>query len=138
MSETIYKASCFCGSVEIETSGTPTMMGYCHCKDCASWSASPITAATLWPQESVKVVKGEEHICTFNKTEHTYRKFCRKCGGHLMADHPGMALGDVYAAVLKDFTFEPTLHVHYETKTVSVKDGLPKFKGAPGEEMLPD
>ena len=138
MSETIYKASCFCGSVEIETSGTPTMMGYCHCKDCASWSASPITAATLWPQESVKVVKGEEHICTFNKTEHTYRKFCRKCGGHLMADHPGMALVDVYAAVLKDFTFEPTLHVHYETKTVSVKDGLPKFKGAPGEEMLPD
>ena len=138
MSETIYKASCFCGSVEIETSGTPTMMGYCHCKDCASWSASPITAATLWPQESVKVVKGENHISTFNKTEHTYRKFCRKCGGHLMADHPGMALVDVYAAVFKDFTFEPTLHVHYETKTVSVKDGLPKFKGAPGEEMLPD
>ena len=138
MSETTYKGNCFCGSVEIETSGTPAMMGYCHCKDCASWSASPITAATLWPQESVKVVKGEEHICTFNKTEHTYRKFCRKCGGHLMADHPGMALVDVYAAVLKDFTFEPTLHVHYETKTVSVKDGLPKFKGAPGEEMLPD
>ena len=138
MSETIYKASCFCGSVEIETSGTPTMMGYCHCKDCASWSASPITAATLWPQESVKVVKGENHISTFNKTEHTYRKFCRKCGGHLMADHPGMGLVDVYAAVLKDFTFEPTLHVHYETKTVSVKDSLPKFKGAPVGEMLPD
>ncbi|SVB69718.1 uncharacterized protein METZ01_LOCUS222572, partial [marine metagenome] len=40
MSEITYKASCFCGSVEIETSGTPAMMGYCHCKDCASWSAS--------------------------------------------------------------------------------------------------
>ena len=138
MSEIAYKASCFCGSVEIETSGTPAMMGYCHCKDCASWSASPITAATLWPQESVKVVKGEDHISTFNKTEHTYRKFCRKCGGHLMANHPEIALVDVYATVLKDFTFEPTLHVHYETKTVSVKDGLPKFKGSPGGEMLPD
>ena len=45
-----------------------------------------------------------------------------------MADHPGMGLVDVYAAVLKDFTFEPTLHVHYETKTVSVKDRLPKFQ----------
>ena len=138
MNEITYKASCFCGSVEIETSGAPTMMGYCHCKDCASWSASPITTATLWPQKSVKVVKGEEHICTFNKTEHTYRKFCRKCGGHLMADHPGMELVDVYAVILKDFPFEPTIHVHYETKTVSVKDGLPKFKGAPEGEMLPD
>ena len=138
MSETTYKGCCFCGSVEIETSGAPAMMGYCHCKDCASWSASPITAATLWPQKSVKVVKGEEYICTFNKTEHTYRKFCRKCGGHLMADHPEMKLVDVYAAILKDFTFEPTLHVHYETKTVSVKDGLPKFMGPPDGEMLPD
>ena len=138
MTEITYKGSCFCGSVEIETSGAPAMMGYCHCKDCASWSASPITAATLWPQESIKVVKGEGNICTYNKTEHTYRKFCRKCGGHLIADHPEMALVDVYPAILKDFPFEPTLHVHYETKTVSVKDGLPKFKAAPGGEMLPD
>ena len=55
-----------------------------------------------------------------------------------MADHPEIELVDVYAAVLKDFTFEPTLHVHYEKKTVWVKDGLPKVKGAPGGEMLPD
>ena len=55
-----------------------------------------------------------------------------------MADHPEIELVDVYAAILKDFTFEPTLHVHYETKTVSVKDGLPKFKGGPAGEMLPD
>ena len=75
MSETTYNGSCFCGSVEIVTSGAPAMMGYCHCKDCASWSASPITAATLWPQESVKGVKGEEHISTFNKTEHSTASF---------------------------------------------------------------
>ena len=55
-----------------------------------------------------------------------------------MANHPEIALVDVYAAVLKDFKFEPTLHVHYVTKPGSGKDGLPKFKGAPGGEMLPD
>ena len=143
MSETTYKGSCFCGAVEIEATGAPEKMGYCHCKDCAAWAAAPINAATLWPQESVKVVKGEEHIGTFNKTEHSYRKFCRKCGGHLMADHPGMGLVDVYAVVLRDFLFEPMFHLHYENKTVSVKDGLPKFKDAPqalggSGEMLPD
>ena len=41
-----------------------------------------------------------------------------------MADQPEMGLVDVYAAVLEDFSFEPTLHDHYETKTVSVKAGL--------------
>ena len=55
-----------------------------------------------------------------------------------MAYHSEMELVDVYPSILKDFPFEPTLHVHYENKTVSVKDGLPKFKGAPGGEMLPD
>ena len=143
MSETTYKGSCFCGSVEFEATGAPAKMGYCHCGDCASWSASPITAFTLWPPESVKVVRGEENVGTFNKTENSYRKFCNKCGGHLFADHPGMGLVDIYAAVLQDFPFEPMLHVNYKTKTVSVKDGLPKFKDLPeplggSGEMLPD
>ena len=55
-----------------------------------------------------------------------------------MADHPEIGMVDVYAVVLRDFPFEPTLHVHYETKTVSVKDGLPKFKDSPDGEMLPE
>ena len=143
MSETTYKGSCFCGSVEFEATGAPAKMGYCHCGDCASWSASPINAFTLWPPESVKVVRGEEHVGTFNKTENSYRKFCKMCGGHLMADHPGMGLVDIYAPVLSDFPFEPMLHVNYKSKTVSVKDGLPKFKDLPeplggSGEMLPD
>ena len=143
MSEPKYKVSCFCGSVEFEATGAPAKMGYCHCGDCASWSASPINAFTLWPPESVKVVRGEEHVGTFNKTEKSCRKFCNKCGGHLMADHPEMGLVDIYAAVLEDFPFEPVLHVNYENKTVSVKDGLPKFKDLPeplggSGEVLPD
>ena len=143
MSENTYKGSCFCGSVEIEATGSPAKMGYCHCEDCASWSAAPINAFTLWPPENVKVVSGEEHVVTFNKTENSYRKFCKNCGGHLMAEHPEMGLVDVYAAVLTDFSFEPMLHVNYKSKTVSVKDGLPKFKDLPeplggSGEMLPD
>ena len=60
-----------------------------------------------------------------------------------MADHPGMGLVDIYAAVLLDFPFEPMLHVNYKNKPVSVKDGLPKFKDLPeplggSGEMLPD
>ena len=30
----VYKGSCFCGAVEIEVSGAPAAMGYCHCDDC--------------------------------------------------------------------------------------------------------
>jgi hypothetical protein len=50
-----------------------------------------------------------------------------------MTDHPGMKLVDVYAPLLQGFTHQPTLHVHYANKSVSVKDGLPKFKDLPSQ-----
>ena len=138
-----YKAACFCGAVEVEVSGAPAAMGYCHCDDCQAWSASPINAFSLWPQGNVKVTKGEDQVGTYNKTENSYRKFCTTCGGHVMSDHPGMKLVDVYANLLQGFTFQPGVHVHYANRMVSVPDGLPKFRDMPSEfggsgETLPD
>jgi hypothetical protein len=43
----IYSGACFCGAVELEVSGQPEAMGYCHCQSCRSWAASPVNAFTL-------------------------------------------------------------------------------------------
>ena len=139
----VHKASCFCGAVELEATGKPTFAGYCHCRDCQAWSAAPINAFSLWPSSSVRVTRGEADIATFHKTENSYRKYCRVCGGHLMTDHPRMRLVDVYANLLQGFTHQPTLHANYGSKMVSVRDGLPKFRDLPAElggsgEKLPD
>ena len=138
-----YKGTCFCGAVEFEATGAPAVIGYCHCDDCKVWSGAPINAFSLWAPDNVRITKGEANVGAFNKTENSYRKFCKVCGGHLMTDHPGMKLVDVYASVIQGFTHEPTLHVHYGNKMVSVKDGLPKFKDLPTDfggsgEMLPE
>lgn len=127
----VYSGSCFCGEVQFELTGAPEAMGYCHCSDCAAWAAAPINAFSLWSPEKVTVTKGEDNICTYNKTENSYRKSCKSCGGHLMTDHPGMKRVDVYANVVANFKHEPALHVFYGEKTVSVKDGLPKYKDMP-------
>jgi hypothetical protein len=128
-----YKASCFCGAVELEVTGTPVIAGYCHCRDCQAWSAAPVNAFSLWKSDSVRVTRGEAEIGSFHKTENSYRKFCKRCGGHLMTDHPRMRLIDVYANLLQGYTHQPTLHAHYGSKTLSVKDGLPKFRDLPAE-----
>jgi predicted GNAT family acetyltransferase len=138
-----YRARCFCGAVELEVTGEPAFAGYCHCRDCQAWSAAPINAFSLWKSGSVRVTKGEADIGTFHKTENSYRKFCRVCGGHLMTDHPRTRLIDVYANLLQGYTHVPTLHANYGSKMVSVRDGLPKFRDLPAElggsgESLPD
>ena len=92
-----------------------------------------MNAFTLWEPDSVKVVKGEEHLLQYNKTENTDRKWCAKCGGHVMAGHPGLKLIDVYAAIIPSVEFQPGIHVNYAETVLPMKDGLPKMKDFPSE-----
>ena len=131
--ESTYEGSCFCGAVKFTATGAPAAMGYCHCGSCRLWSAGPVNAFTLWPQDAVKVTKGAEHIGVIAKVPNSHRKWCKLCGGHLMTDHPEWKLVDVYSAVLPDLTFQPGVHANYESTVLRMKDGLPKLKNFPPE-----
>ncbi|BBU32011.1 aldehyde-activating protein (plasmid) [Burkholderia sp. THE68] len=126
-----YHGQCFCGVVRFTVSGKPEGMGYCHCESCRRWSAGPVNAFTLWKPEALNVTHGGDAIGTYNNTEHSYRKWCKACGGHVFTEHPGLGLIDVYAAVIADFPYEPCVHVHYAESTLPMKDGLPKMKDLP-------
>lgn len=133
MSSNQHHGQCFCGAVEVTATGTPFAMGYCHCKDCRAWSAGPINAFTLWKRDEVNVTKGKESVGNFALTDASQRKFCTKCGGHVMSDHPGSDFIDVYAAILPTLKFEAGIHVNYESAVIRIKDGLPKMKDFPAE-----
>jgi hypothetical protein len=128
-----HAGSCFCGTVNIEVAGAPVAMGYCHCHSCRSWSAAPVNAFTLWKPGNVKVTKGAAFLGAYRKTAKSHRRFCTKCGGHVMTDHPEMGLTDVYAAMLPGIGFQPVIHVNYAEAVLPVRDGLPKMKDFPAE-----
>jgi hypothetical protein len=92
--------------VQLTVTGEPVAMGYCHCESCRHWSAGPVNAFTLWPPDSVRITRGADNIGTYNKSPHSYRKWCKTCGGHILSEHPGMNLTDVYAAVIPDLPFK--------------------------------
>jgi len=138
-----HTGTCFCGAVEIEVTGEPEAMGYCHCSSCRSWSAGPVNAFTLWKPENVKVTRGAAFVGEFRKTANSERKFCTKCGGHLMSAHPSLGLTDVYAATIPSVAFVPGVHVNYAETVLRIKDGLPKMKDFPSAmggsgETLPE
>ncbi|MBK1870759.1 GFA family protein [Aestuariivirga sp. YIM B02566] len=128
-----YKGSCFCGAVTLEISGSPEAMGYCHCSSCRSWSGGPVNAFSLWKPEAVKVTAGAEHVASFAKTPLSHRKYCKKCGGHLMTDHPPLGLVDVFAATIPTLDFKPGVHVNYAETVLRMRDGLPKLSDFPAE-----
>ena len=138
-----YKGECFCGTVQVEVSGEPEAMGYCHCLSCRSWSGGPVNAFTLWKPDAVRVSAGEEHIATFQKTEVSQRHYCRTCGGQLMTNHPSLGVVDVFAATLPTLRFVPGVHVNYAETVLPMRDGLPKLKDFPKEfggsgEVVPE
>ena len=124
---------CFCGAVELEVTGSPEAMGYCHCSSCRSWSAAPVTAFTLWKPEAVRITAGKEQVATYSKTKFSQRQYCTKCGGHLLNNHPTIGLVDVYAATIPTLAFTPGVHINYAETVLPMKDGLPKLKDFPKE-----
>ncbi len=130
---TRHKGTCFCGSVEIEVSGTPEGMGYCHCASCRAWSAGPVNAFSLWKPDSVRITRGQDLVGEYAGAPNSLRRYCRKCGGHIMTDHPEWGVTDVFAAAIPTLAFEPGVHVNYAETVLPMRDGLPKFKDFPAE-----
>jgi len=128
-----HKGQCFCGSVQVEVTGGPVAMGYCHCSSCRSWSGALVNAFSLWKPQAVKVTAGAEHVATFQKTPFSQRQYCAKCGGHLMNRHPTIGLVDVYAATIPTLQFLAGVHVNYAETVLPMGDGLPKLKDFPAE-----
>ena len=128
-----YSGGCFCGVVQLEVTGEPEGMGYCHCQSCRSWAAAPVNAFTLWQPDNVRVTAGEEQIKTYQKTSFSQRQSCARCGGHVMTRHPSLGLIDVAAATLPELAFTPGVHINYANAVLPMQDGLPKLKDFPAE-----
>ncbi len=141
MAET-HTGSCYCGAVTLEAQGDPLDMGYCHCENCRRYSTAPLSIFTLWKPETVKITKGSELLGKFNSSEMSNRRYCTKCGGHVMIDHPTLGLADIRVS-LSGLVFKPTVHLNYQEKVLPIKDGLPKLKDFPAAiggsgETLPE
>ena len=132
MSE-LHRGNCYCGAVEIEASGSPVEMGYCHCDACRAYSGAPIKAFTLWKDSDVRVTQGEEFLGSYESSDFSDRRFCTKCGGHVMADHVSIGLVDISPAIIPTFAFHPTVHLNYEDTVLPIKDGLPKLRDFPSQ-----
>jgi hypothetical protein len=83
--------------------------------------------------DNVSILNGEHLLATYKKTARSHRKHCTVCGGHVINGHPGEGMIDILAPVLQGFSYQPTMHVHYGERIMSISDGLPKYNDLPAE-----
>jgi hypothetical protein len=139
----LHVGRCLCGTVEVELTGAPEAMGYCHCSFCRSGSGDPFNAFSLWKRKAFRIKTGERDLVTSRKTAISQLKHCANCGDHLMTDYPTLGLVDVFVAMLPTLAFSPSIHINCAEMVLPVRDGLPKLKDLPAEfggsgEMIAD
>src|SRR3954453_8356908 len=113
-----HTGGCYCGAVEVQATGEPVDMGYCHCNECRRYCTAPVSIFTLWKPEAVKISKGAQYLGKFHGSELSDRRYCTKCGGHVMIDHPTLGLADIRVA-LSGLAFKPTVHLNYEERVLA-------------------
>lgn len=130
-----YRAQCACGTVQLEADGEPVVQCYCHCNSCRSYTGSPVNTPVLWPASNVRFTAGEDQLRRYSTSgaNEGGRYTCAVCNGSVGAALPDAGLFDIFAGLLQDFKFEPTVHINYENSVLPIKDGLPKLKDMPEE-----
>jgi hypothetical protein len=127
----LHAGSCICGAIEVEVTGRPEAMGYCHCDFCRSYSGNPFSAFSMWKPDAVRIKAGSQNVMISLKPAVSQRKYCARCGGYLMTYHSTLDLVDMLVSTLPTLAFSPSIHVNYAETVLPVRDGLPKLKDFP-------
>ena len=132
MTDKIHKASCMCGTIEIEASGKPSYAEYCHCITCQKSSGSSFMVWVVFDKENVKLTKGE--ISRYNSSPEIARGFCGNCGSNVSI-HTEKCFDIPIGVLEKPNEIEITQHIWTKRalKHVSLNDDLPKY-----DQFAPD
>src|SRR3989442_14358691 len=115
---------CYCGAVEVEATGEPLDMGYCHCNECRRYCTAPVSIFTLWKPETAKINQHAQFLGKFHASELSDRRYCTMCGRQVMIDHPTFGMAAIRVP-LSNLTFKPTEHLNYAETEPPFRDGLP-------------
>ena len=81
--------SCLCGAVAYEADAPLERIIHCHCQTCRKTHGSAFSSLTNVPRERFRFVRGEELLKSFESSPGKFRKFCSRCGSHIVAERTG-------------------------------------------------
>jgi hypothetical protein len=87
--------SCLCGGVAYEVDASPGRFVHCHCRTCRKTHGSAFSSVMSVPRPSFRWTKGEQLLASYESSAGKFRRFCSRCGSHIVAeriDQPNVLL----------------------------------------------
>lgn len=89
MSQARIEGSCLCGAVRYEAGPAVGPMGHCHCETCRKAHGAAFSTTVRVAREGFRWIAGEGELGSFESSPGKRRRFCRRCGSHLVAGWEG-------------------------------------------------
>ncbi len=114
----------------VRASGDPTVVVYCHCRDCRRSSGAPVSLFAGYRSGRIELTRGEPKV--YESSPGVYRSFCGQCGAPVSFEDERLP-GETYLPVgVFDCpeAFEPEKHdwVSRRLRWFDVPDGLPRHE----------
>jgi hypothetical protein len=77
---------CLCGAVAYEVDAPIERIAHCHCQTCRKTHASAFSSVTAVPRDKFRWTRGEDRLAAFESSPGKFRRFCSRCGSHIMAE----------------------------------------------------
>ena len=130
--------SCFCGAVTLEVTGAPEGMGYRTAAPVVPGRAGLVNASASGSRRPCGSRSGAEHVATLPEdADCSQRTYCRKCGGHLMTNHPPL---EARRRVRRDdphARLVPGVHINYAESGPAHEGRAPEAEGTSGRRVRP-
>ncbi len=81
--------SCLCGSVTYEVEADVGRIVHCHCRTCRKTHGAAFSPVTSVPRDKFHWTKGADLLSSFESSPGKFRRFCGRCGSHIVADRVG-------------------------------------------------
>ncbi|MFO1163258.1 MAG: GFA family protein [Reyranellaceae bacterium] len=78
--------SCLCKDVAYEVDADVERIAHCHCQTCRKTHGTAFSSVTAVPREKFRWVRGEARLSAVESSPGKYRRFCARCGSHVMAE----------------------------------------------------
>lgn len=122
---------CMCGQCAFELHGEPAARAHCHCNACRDFYGAAVLSATAWNAGAVHLSRGDSASFA-HPVRQMSRTFCTHCGETLFGTNRlGMRVVPnsivARAGGSLPLSWQPTMHLFYRHRLISVDDVLPKY-----------
>jgi hypothetical protein len=123
------KGRCFCGAIQYEFDGDPTMVEYCHCESCRRQTSSPVAMFLMVPKTSLRFTKGQPK--EYSSSPGVHRSFCGDCGSPLYyrTERRPTIIDLFHGTLIDPAALAPQFHVHSQEQLpwFEIVDELPRY-----------